>query len=350
VPAFLCISIYLFFSTFRYTKNDLLILLLFCLLTMLYVTRNTAGLSGLTTIGNYLLTIFFAWGLYRHIARRKWVAFNLLELYSYFFYFVTICSIFSIFFFLIFGELDLIGLKSDIYQHLVTPFGVLFRKEFGPFTVYRACFYFVEPVHIAVYYAANIVIVAPLLKERQALFAKANLVGGVLTFSMTFFIVLVVLYGWVKSKSILSFLSVLLMSGFLALLVQIADVASYSSGLDRFQRFYNFYIAMDSANLGQLLFGYGVAHNAGFQQAFNSGLTLSIYQAGLIGMIIEFAILYRLSSFGVHSIFVLMSALVVDPLRMPFFWFFTVVLAVAAKEQVRLSGSRPLVKRHLDIW
>lgn len=347
VGCFFLLSIYLFFSATRYSKNDGVVFGLLILLVITFVSRNSAGTLGIVSVGNYCLTILFGWGLYRHLTTSRPRAHILLELYVKFFYFVSICSLLSLVYFLILGEFDLFGFKSDVYQHLVTPFGVLFKKSFGPITLYRSSFYFVEPVHVAIFYAANIVIVAPLLKSKEGAFVAVNFLGGLLSLSMTFFIVLFVLYGWKKTKSIYSLVGVLVGGVCLILLTQILDVASYSSGVDRFDRFYLFYIAMEQANMVQLLFGHGVANETGFDKAFNSGFTLSIYQAGFVGTVLEILILYRLSSSFLILVFFMLAASVVDPIHMPLFWLLVVIISRTLNDEAvrpKISDRNSLIK------
>jgi len=334
---FLLVSIYLFFSTKRYSKNDLFLFGLLMLLSITLVTRNSAGTVGLISAGNYCLTLFFGWGLYRFLTANSRRAYILLELYVKFFYLVIICSILSLFYFVTLGELDLFGFKFNLASHLVTPFGVLFTREFGPVTVYRSFFYFVEPVHLAIFYAANIIIVAPLLENRARTFVKVNFLGGLLSMSMAFYVVLFMLYGFKKIKSIYGFIFVLAGAFCFIYFIQIMDILSYSSFIDRFERYLLFYIAMDQANITQLLFGHGVFYDTGFDKAFNSGFTLSIYETGIVGTALQMIILFILSPSFIIFVFFLLAASVVDPIHMPLFWFLIIISMHVLKDKTAKS-------------
>ncbi len=333
IGCFATLSLYLFFSSKRYSKNDAYIFILLLFLATLLVVGNSSGLEGLMSVGNYCLTILFGWGLYRHLTLRRARTPVLLGLYVKFFYFVTICSVLSMFYFFTLGEFDLFGFKSDVYQHLVTPFGILFKREVGPITLYRSFFYFVEPVYVAIFYAANIVIIAPLLKGKgeTVAFRNVNSLGGVLSLSMTFVVVLAVLYALRKVTSLYTFISVSFGAVILTYALAIIEVLLYSSFNDRAERYFLFYTAMSEANIMQTLFGHGVTYVTGFEKAFNSGFTLSIYETGIIGLILQLTILCRINS-GFNSLMLFMlAASVVDPIHMPLFWVLFVIISHAEK-------------------
>ncbi len=318
---FLLLSTYLFFSSTRYSKNDALIFVAFLLLSIIMVLGNSSGALGLISIGNYLLTIFFGWSLYRYLKSSTLRSDILVGLYVKFFFLVAICSILSIFYLPIFGELDLFGIKSDIYIHLVTPFGVVLKKEFYIIEIYRSYFYFVEPVYAGMFYAANIFLVAPYLNDKARFFIIVNLVGGFLTYSITFYIVLFALYIVKKFKSLFYSIAILIYLFFVIYLTQISDIMQYSSLDDRLERFDLFFMAMDSANTAQSLFGHGVIAVTGDVKAFSSGLATSIFEFGYVGTVLQMIILFALRPSFIILILFILTAAVVDPIKMPLFWF-----------------------------
>ena len=326
IGGFAILSSYLFFSSKRYSTKDGYIFLLLILLFVLMLFRNSSGTQGLFTLGNYCLTLFFGWGLYRHLTLRRARSPILLGLYVRFFYVVAVCSMLSLLFLIFFGEVDLFGLKTEMRQHLVTPFGAHFGRKVGSFSVYRSFFYFVEGAHLGIFYAANIIIVAPLLGANAKPFKRINILGGFLTMSMTFYAVLIVLYGYRKAGSLYGFIFAVMGAVFLIYLGYIIDVVSYSSSDDRTERFLLFFLAMGDANIVQLLFGHGVSYETGFAKAFNSGLSLSIYETGFVGTVLQISILYILSPSFIIFILFLLAALVVDPIHMPIFLFLVVVV------------------------
>jgi hypothetical protein len=320
----LLLSIYLFFSSTRYSKNDALVFGAFLILSIIMVLGNSSGTLGLISIGNYLLTIFFGWGLYRYLASSERRSEILIELYVKFFFLAAICSILSILYLPIFGELDLFGIKSNVFIHLVTPFGVVLKKDFYIIEVYRSYFYFVEPVYAGTFYAANIVLVAPYLKDKIRFFIVANLVGGFLTYSFTFYIVLLALYAVKKLKSLFTLIAILIFLLLIIYFIQVNDIMQYSSFDDRLERYDLFFMAMDSANSMQSLFGHGVIAVTGDDKAFSSGLATSIFEFGYIGTVLQMIIIFALRpSFIIFILFTLTST-VIDPIKMPLFWFFII--------------------------
>ena len=324
---FFIISLYLFISNRKFYKDDLIIAVLFIVLIFLFYF-SSSSLEGLISAGNYCLTIFFGWALYRYLLASNQRKYSMLNFYVGFFYLVTIFSTLSLLYLLLFGEFDLFGFKDEIRSHLVTPFGVHFKRTiFDGFFLYRSFFYFVEGAHASIFYAANIVIVASLLKSGSSRFAKVNFLGGLLTFSMTFYAVLFILYGFKKTKSTISFFGVALLAFITFILLQSIDILSYSSSEDRTERFILFFISMDIASISQILLGHGIGFDGGFVKAFNSGLTLSIYETGIIGTIIQFIILYMFTRSSIVFVFFLLSALVLDPIHYPLFWFLIITVS-----------------------
>ena len=312
------------------------------------VGRNSSGGEAIFSIGNYALTIFFGWALYRYAIGSETRLRILLDVYVKFFYVIVIFSLLSLFFLLTLGELDLFGFKQPTKQHLVTPFGVHFKRVFGPITFYRSFFYFSEAVHVGGFYAANIIIVAPLLKAKAKAFKQINVLGGLLSLSVTFYIVLFVLYALKRIKSIYSFILILIFALCLLFLIQVVDAASYASGTDRIDRFFMFFLAMSQADNMQWLLGHGVASQIAFESlrrpgvwiAFNSGFTLSIYETGLIGTALQLLILFLFKPHFIIFVFFLLTAAVVDPIHYPFFWYFVIIISLAMNGETANSKSQ----------
>jgi hypothetical protein len=336
IGCFILVTIYFFLSAKYYSKRDALLFGLVVLICIIFYVRNTQGLSGLRTAGNYALTMLFGWGLYRHLIANRARANIFLGLYVKFFYLVSISSLLSLIYYLILGELDLFGFSSDTRTHLVTPFGVLFKKSFGSITLYRSFFYFDEPVYSAIFYAANIIIVAPLLKNKGVNFIIVNIIGGLLSMSATFVVLLFALYCWKVINSVSSFIFISLSILFAAFLVYFSDVSFYTSLTDRLYRFEIFFTMMNRADILQWLFGYGVTHPTGFDKAFSSGLALMVYETGIAGAAFITIALYGLNNKPLLFIFYMLSALVVDPIHIPLFWFLIVITSSKINQRVSI--------------
>ena len=335
---FFIVSFYLFFSNKKFFKKDLILLVLLILLVSIFLI-NIQEISAIFTAGNYLLTIFFGWSLHRYFLASNTRKYSMLDFYVKFYYLVILSSALSLIFLLTFGELDFFGLKDEIRTHKVTPFGVHFlRGGLGEFSVYRSFFYFVEGAHASIFYAVNTVVIAPLLKNQSLIFSRLNLLGGFLTFSMTFYAVLIILYGFKKSKSFFSFFGVLLIIAILSFIFQSIDILSYSSSEDRMERFLLFFISMNAADVSQILFGHGVGYDGGFLKAFNSGLSLSIYETGLIGTLLQLAIIYVLAPNAIIFLFFITASLVLDPIHYPLFWFLIITASHIIRTEAHLKN------------
>lgn len=322
---FSIISLFLFFSWRRFSRQDLYIFGLLVLFILLIGITISSDIESILSAGNYCLIIFFGWSLFRYLSASKARKLALISFYETFFYIVVIFSFLSLIFLIVVGEYDLFGFKSETYSQLVTPFGVHFKRVIGDLTVYRSFFYFVEAAHLAIFYAANIIIVAPLLKDRKNKFVYLNVLGGILSFSITFYVVLFALYAFKKIKSFFSLVIIFLSIVLILILILSTDLLSYSSSDDRIERFLIFFILMDQASLTQILFGHGILYDTGFDKAFNSGLSLSIFETGVIGTIVQLLILWILCPSLIIFVFFMLSALVVDPIHMPIFWFLIIV-------------------------
>ncbi len=333
VGCFVLLTTYLFFSTTRFTKYEAIFFLALTLFGALVVLRNSSDISGLITIGNYILTFLFAWGLYRYLDGGRRRSQILIELYVAFFYIIVTCSLLSILYIEALGELDLFGFKSDIYGHLVTPFGVLFRKEIGSITFYRSCFYFVEPQFVGIFYAANVVFVAPLLKEKARFFILTNFVGAFITMSFSFYVLAFLLYVRKKIKSALGIIAILMSVIGIMYFIEIMNSVLQLSSDDRVERIYLFFSAMDVANIAQLWMGHGVAAETGFYKGFSSGLALSIYETGFIGIALQMIMLFKLTQNYQIFIFFILAALIVDPIHIPLFWFLIIILSKTMKDE-----------------
>ena len=328
---FALIASFLFLSVKRYFKNDVYILFMILLYATILIIRNSSGMSGIFTIGNYCLTIIFGWGLYRHLISKKYRFEMFLDLYVKFFYLIVIFSFFSLVFFLTIGEFDIFQFKSETYTHKVTPFGVLIKKTFGPITVYRSFFYFVEPVHVSIFYAANISLIGPLLKENKKNFIRINYIGAILAMSMTFLVIMAVVFMLNRIRSSITMILMIIFAMFLLIFIQLIDMYSYSSGGDRVERFLIFFNTMKQANITQWLFGYGVLFETGESKAFNSGLTLSIFEAGILGTLLQTLIFITMVPNLLVFVLFVLSALVLDPLHMPMFWLMIILASYATK-------------------
>ena len=343
VGLLLILCIYLFFGYLRYTVRDAIIFVSFFLLLTILISTNQRGIHGIINIGGYLLTMFFGWLLYRYLLGNNQRVEILLKLYVRFFYLVVICSIFSLIYFQIAGELDLFGYHQDRLKHLVTPFGILYKKDFGYIEVFRSVFFFHEAVHASIFFAANIVIIAPLLKQKSKSFKILNLIGGILIMSMTFYILLAVLYFFYKKRYLIDLILWLIFSLLIYYLMQVSGIVLQNSLSNRLDTFGNFLIAMDGASIKQLFFGHGIRTLMSDTYTSNSGIVRAIFEFGFIGFALQIFILFLLRPNLLIIALFLVSSMVLVPIQMPLFWF----LIMVAGEKMRndIGNSKSLISK-----
>jgi hypothetical protein len=321
ISHFFLLSACLFFTNKNYSRNDLSISFAMLILILLMIFSNEMGVAGFFTIGNYSLTMVFGWALSRYMATSRCRSEIVLALYVNFFYLSAICSSLSVFYFIAFGEFDFFGIKSDIYTHLVTPWGVLLEKNFGYLTVYRSFFFFREPVYIGVFSAINIFFIAPLIKEKSKSFIKVNLLGGFMSMSITFYVLLIAIYVYKNSKKLSNlFVFILLIA-----IIHISDIVSYSSFDDRVLRGKIFFDAIEAANVSHALFGLGVLAASEFDKGFSSGLLLCFFETGILGVALIMFIFFKLSQNLMLFLCFIVTSLVIDPARLPLFWMFAIL-------------------------
>lgn len=332
ISLFTLLVMYLFLATQYISKKDMQVFFLVLILLVSNLIVNFASPDSLRTAGNTLLTLAFAWALSRSVNSNKQIKENLVRFYTNLFTLIPICSILSVIFLFVFGELNLFNIDAGGHEtYLFTPFGAILTKDFfGIAVVYRSFSFFDEPVYLASFCAANIFLVAPCLKERSNIFLIANVIGGILTFSYLFFVLSFLLF-FSKKIPALTFKSglyLLLLVGSIIFLSQV-DLFLSSSFSDRIDRINLFFAAMEDANLLQVVFGRGFMQDTGFDRGFSAGLFTTIYEMGILGLV---AILFFVNvlSNKKRYIFLLffVSLLVFEPIKLPLFWMLVVVLSV----------------------
>lgn len=333
VTLFAIMCVFLFFSSLRVTTKDVAILILLSTLSLIAITGNENDTIQLKHFAGYLLLMLFGWSLHRYLLGSKKRVEVLINLYCKFFYLAVICSVLSLLYFYIVGDIELLGdrVKLKFYS---TPFGIIFLKNFFGLQLPRSVFFFHEAVHAGIFYAANIVIVSPLLKHKSRGFALVNLIGGILTISLTFYVLLFAFFLFNKKITFRKIINVLILFLAIYFAIQISELYLYSSYGDRFFRLEQFLIEMNQATSSQLFFGHGIKSYSGAEgcqttcRAFNSGITIAIYELGLIIFVLQLILLFVFTRFNrLLILFFFIAALVLDPIKMPLFWFFLLLFS-----------------------
>lgn len=323
IALYVQLILYLFYKSRHKIINSIDIQFSLFLLSYFVLMLLSAAESyqSLFTIGNYCLTILFAWALTRHLEKNKTYKSALSQVYIGFSYLNVGLAVASLVYYSIAGEFDIFGFKSDEYLHKVTPFGILFPKAFGEFTVLRACSYFNEPSYAGIFFALNMGLLAPRLGSNVKKFKTINGLGGILTFSLSFYMLLLILHvvSQFEVKGLKAIISqpVLIVLGVTALLFGDLD---YTSATDRLNRASAFYEIVEYSSLSTLLVGHGIGTPLELSKGISSGLLIWVSEVGLLGAlgIILFTCTQYKKPLNVAAFLAL--SLIINPLPMPFFW------------------------------
>jgi hypothetical protein len=293
-------------------------LLIFALHILVATVMTGFSLEGIRRSLGYAVTLVFLFGSAIYFST---LASRYERLKSYYVSIVNlsvISSAFAIAYFYTLGQFNIFGVSHEVYPYMVTPFGILLEKNILGTTVVRSFFYFIEPSYAGVFYAINIIVVAPLLGDRSRIFRVVNVVGGALTFSLTFWVIVLLLPLFLKVKADLKTLVL-----FLVLVIALQQAgynidqfyADTSAG-GRSSRLDNFESLFFSADWNKIWFGHGFIHATGFETAFSAGLLDSLHQTGIFGtvtLIIVFLIVFK--SYQNVIVFLIIS-LAISPLGM----------------------------------
>lgn len=330
ISLFIFLIAYFFLASKRFSKNDVIIFLLLLLFSVSLVVVNIDNLDGLRTSGSTMLTLVFAWAMSRAVKENVLYKNLLINFYINFFKIVPICSLLSVIFLETAGELNIFNAYSEGHDYWFTPFGAVFAKDFFGVSVYRSFSFFQEPVYLALFYAVNIFLISPSLKNNSSVFLILNIIGGLLTFSYLFFILSLIL---IFSKKIAIFsiekCSFLFFAAGLMILASQFNLFLASSLGDRWDRANLFFNAIEYANIFQLMFGHGFALATGFDRGFSAGLFTTIYEGGFLNLIVIFILTLTMPIKKFYIFLVLWTALLVfEPTKLPLFWVMIVVLTV----------------------
>lgn len=331
IGLFVLLIMYSILATKRVSKKDVIIFLLLIILSASLIAVNFNNLDGLRTAGSTMLTLVFAWVMNRAVKGNVRYEDLLISFYINLFKVVPICSLLSVIFLVTIGEWNLFDVYSEGHDYWFTPFGAVFAKDFLGVSVYRSFSFFHEPVYLALFYSVNVFLIAPSLKEKSKIFFIANVVGGILTFSYLFFILSIILIFSKKiaALSIKEYGFLLFMAVSLIIVASQVDLFSSSSVGDRWERANFFFTAMEDASVFQLMFGHGFALETGFDRGFSAGLFTTIYEVGIVNLVVIFIFVNMMQSKKFYIFLVLCTALLVfEPTKLPLFWILVIVLTV----------------------
>ena len=332
--AIIVLIVYLFIQSKLLLKKNLLIIVILFILYIDFLYINISSVDGIVTSSSVMLTLVFAYTLSWAVETNSKIKIKLNQFYRAIFFVFPICSVLSIIYYIALGEFALFPSYSSDYLYLYTPFGVLLEKNILGFNIYRSFFYFIEPVYIALFYAANIVLVPQDSKGKFNYFLLANLIGGILSFSFLFYFFVILFIIIQKKTTRNSFWKKIFFITLTIYLYQSTDIFLDSSADDRLYRINNFFEIAKNFSFFQFMFGHGFYSDTSFNESFSAGLFTSIYEIGLLNLIMIFYFYYLLSNGKKYMLILFfISLLAFEPIKLPLFWLLIVLLSNSSIDQ-----------------
>lgn len=301
-------------------------------LIMFAITIDYGDSQGLRTSFNFLGTIIFAVVLFRYLVGSLKARIALLRAYVFVFKLIPILAICSFIFFYLIGPLDIFNLAWDghsesVYIYQATPFGFLLPRNLFGVEIYRSFFFFIEPNYLGFFYAFNLLFISGQAGKYSHKFFALNLVGGLLTFSFTFIIVLflgVVLVGR-KLNPYTLFFSVLIIGSIIFPVISILDSAS--SLADRIYRLSLFTEIYHAMSVSEKLFGVGFSGGGvEFERHFSMGIASLLFEIGIINTLLILSLIFVIAQRNLSLFTVsLLGLLVFEVTKLPLFWLSLVV-------------------------
>ena len=262
------ITIFLFFESSKFQTKDFIVLLLLVLIILVEVMFQRSSINNI--LSSYAV-IFISFLLFRVSRLNKLNGETFLNLWSSSTLPIAILAIIS---FVIhqfssfnadFLNFSSSNLFNPEYNYRMSIFGFTMYKDFGFVGVTRVCSFFNEPQYAGMFFAFNMLLIKNKIKSISKKYFVINLLAGLLTFSVTFYLAFFVLTIFsMKQKNIrILFFSLLIIFVYY---VFISDVSinrlmqgtSFSDRIDR--NTYALDYLIDKASILNILFGHGIGN------------------------------------------------------------------------------------------
>ena len=262
-------------------------------------------------LSNYII-LFIAFSLFRILREDKLKIHYFIKKWLIFSFILSIGAIIS---FVIhqFTNLDAdilnfnnIDLFNPKYKYNESIFGFTINKNFEFLTLVRVCSFFKEPQYAGMFFAANMVIALNITKPKKNIYFISSLIAGLLTFSFTFYVSLIV-----KIKIIiLIFCIVAYQLNYTEFVIDF--VYQFSSFEDRFARMKNGVIIVSDSSILNLFFGNGIntfinVNQDDLGRSISSGFLFLFYEFGIF---ISFYILILANYFARNDLKIKLICLV----------------------------------------
>jgi len=326
ITFFFLLTLYLFFSKKILLRRHMVSLsLLIILIGVQLIQIDLENQLDVLNAGSLFMTLAFAIALDR-ASTNNVLSVVLAKFYIYLFTLIPILMIFAIGFYFIFGAINLFNLNigavdSNIFIH--TPFGVLLPK-FTDSGFLRSTNFFHEPVFLAFFLAINTFLPVNGSGFCARNFNKLNLVGGILTLSFLYGVIVITILWW-RTGLQFRLLGNIIIAGFIFILLllllnyQVLDMmSSLSDRLARVSIYFSLYPMLSSS---EIWLGASFNADTGFDKALSAGAFALLYKLGIVGLVSIVTLIWMFTRKNMVLLIACLFALFsFEPYLFPLFW------------------------------
>ena len=337
--AIILIILFIYQSVSNYNKNIFfkILFLWFCLFGYFISSLLTNSFQGVKTSIGYSIILMFALLIFSIVQSKIKVQFfkYMFNIYVLFFFILPIFCICNFLINLLTPTFNFLTpfFSDSVYSYNASFFGLTIPKYIFGINISRHFFFFIEPVYLSFFYLINVFVISNFIPKHSRFFKKLNIIGGLLTASFFFFIGFIIIK-FLKMSFLYKRISIL---GMILLSIifkdSISTFLSNSSFDDRFLRIDIGIEIIKNYNIEKLFFGTGYLFDHGFSKGVSSGLLTSFIEGGLVGLFTPLIfVLFICQGNKVLIAIVLMSLILFEPFKFPFFWFAIILLGNLPKD------------------
>lgn len=322
-------------------------IIFFILLITILILEILSQRSSLNNALSTYAVIFVAYSMYRVLRTNNFTTSTFLRIWMRFSLIISILAIISFFVnqftnfntdFVSFNSSE--SLFNPNYDYKISIFGLTVFKKFPFFGVERVSSFFTEPQYAGIFFAFNLLIISKSSKLFSTKYYLTSLLAGLLTFSITFYLVLTFLLILnLKFKPINIVLTVLMSLLFIVIISYslnlnfetLNHIISQTSFQDRMER--NLYAveAIKDASSSKLLFGHGINNflkytNDELGRGLSSGFLYLFFEFGVLLSCLVLYLSISFSNKNLTLILISMIYLVVMPWYRYYFCWYAIIL------------------------
>ena len=331
--AIILVILFIYHSVINFHKNNFIkILFLWFCLTFYFISSILInGWEGAKTSIGYSIILIFSLLLFSIGQSKSKDQFfkYMLNIYITLFFIVPIFCICNFLINLITPTFNFLTpyFSDSLYAYEASFFGLTISKYIFGINFSRNFFFFIEPVYLALFYLINVFVFSAFIPKHSNIFRKLNIIGGVLTASFFFFI------GYIFIRFLkMSYLykSIIILGMILISFLFKDSISIFLSNSSFDERFFRIDLGIEilkNYNIQKLFFGTGYLFDHGVDKGISTGLLTSFIEGGLIGLLVPLILALLICQRNkVLIAIVLMSLLLFEPYKLPFFWI-VIILA-----------------------